>query len=132
MNRTLNVVAIFCGTVAMLMAVYLWPRPQPQKQASTEFQNGAVAKAMEAKSSYESTQKEGRELGLTCITMPDECSALIARAKKNTKLAEAFQYAKSRDVGIIPSGIFKIDSAGYVTIDDNSTDEQIIKFLLGK
>ena len=79
--------------------------------------------------------EKGREFGLTCITRPEQCSELIARAEKNPRFKEALLVTKAKGVGIQPgAGLLFAGHIGngYVIINTLASDERIIEFITKK
>ena len=92
----------------------------------------AVDLASAQNASRQDVDRLASEVGVKCLWLSvDECRGFIARIKGNAHLANALQYAKSKNVFVYAENKFSVKD-GWVDIDISAKDEDIIKFLVGE
>lgn len=76
--------------------------------------------------------ERAQEIGVACSSYRIEvCVNFIERVERNSQLGDILLYAKGKDVDVIPLvEEFKIGN-GYIVVDVQATDEEIIAFLRG-
>ncbi len=95
---------------------------------------GTLEQAQVRKAAKRAIDERHWSYGMLCDDIIDSCDSLIARAKKNPKLAEALHRAVAADVTIWPMplpwfSVGVVGNSGSVHIFTLYSDEKIIAFL---
>ena len=123
MKKVLTVVVILALTVVGLIA-------------ATRTSGTTIAEAIAKKVSVRILETQAESVGLSCSGFYDifhDCEKMISRAKKNSRLKEAFLHAQTEGVNVWPETWLWFSAgsvgAGYVEVNSLASDEKIIAFL---
>ena len=92
----------------------------------------AIEQSLEERYAWRKAKTEGNKFGLRPgLTSIEEFTAFIDRVKTSSKLKAALEEARSNDVTVFTDISFNVFEEG-VNIDIKTSDEKIVKFLIGK
>ncbi|MDP3740774.1 MAG: hypothetical protein Q8R08_00410 [bacterium] len=137
---------ILLALVAVL--VMMSGRREPQKQAAptaTKHQKlaqetakansvSAIELALRSEKYVADLRMRAARVGVNCWLGMDRekyCEILTSKAEKNPKLAQAFLEAGKKGVSVHGFYAFLVGN-GFVDVDATKSDDEILKFLLGK
>lgn len=131
-------VALVAALIVLLGVTVLYPQLKPHSASAPEsvpaiaaLPGSAVATATDLGRQAKAAEAVAETVALNCMWVaPDECAAFVERVLANSKLKAALQYAREQNVTVSAADSFYIGKAS-VSIAINSSDEKIIRFLLG-
>lgn len=131
-------IALFTAFVYLRFNYFFVPKEKfsplpslPKKERKIAPQKPLIESAREKERRHKFLQEKERYFGISCHVVPnDECERFLIRIAVSKDLQTVLKFAKSGKVLIILEKEFD-SGKGWVSIDINSSNETIIKNLIG-
>ena len=124
----LLVTSVF-GLMVLLMAVACGGT---ESRSGSGSESGAIAEAKAVEIVFDELKEEAARFGLRLLSSEkDEYNEIRDRLFANEELASALRAADDEGVAVFLERKFRVGK-GYVEINVDATDQEIIEFLLGK
>jgi hypothetical protein len=140
-KKIVNLIPIFLVSISALMLLALFFFGPPNRWGelfSKPSPTDVVAQARLKEQEDERIIDQGDGLGLMCLLRIEECAEFIDRAEKNPRLMSALRTVHAsgvrvapnrRQLGVMNRGAVGRVESGFITINLNATDDEIIEFL---
>lgn len=128
--------SIVISSILIFNAIRLWTAGESRsKDLSSAPANTITIKPSKAilmaktrREEKEQLEQEAARFGILFLSEDSKVISMLARINANPKLAKTLKEVKRNNIDVFVENSFSIQP-GYVCIDENASDEEIIRFL---